>query len=163
MPFEPVHPRVRNRPEPPTRNLNAAGSPPSASSDGAFTTLIGFRLTAICSSSDGGGAGFGADSSSCSRLADALVADGFSSLLASSDSSSGAGAASTLFPFVFAAGVLPFLPPFFFFASADSDTSSTSIATSHAMARTPVDRRGNNQPVRRGDGNDILIPHLPTL
>src|SRR5262245_24327760 len=146
-----VHLSVRNSALPPTP-IDSATSPPapSASAFGSGFGFGGFLAAAASSGSGGGGGGF---FSSASSSGAGLGAD-FSSLLASSDSGSSAGSASFgVFPFTFPAGVLPFLPPFFFLASADSDTSSTSNATTNASPRTAIVRRGRGSSLaERGGG-----------
>ena len=79
--------------------------------------------------------------------------DAFSSLSASSDSDSSAGAACLPVDFlVLEEGVLPFF--FFFFASAESGAPSTnSNATMNASARAAVERRcERSRSVRAGNG-----------
>ncbi len=85
--------------------------------------------------------------------------DAFSSLSASSDSDSSAGAACLPVDFLLLEeGVFPFLLlAFFFFASAESGAHSTkSNATMNASARAAVERRCERSRSGRA-GNGIFI------
>src|SRR6185503_609511 len=146
-----VQTRLRNIAVPPRPSCNAGRTTvPAAPSSGggAFAAFAGF-LTGL--SSSGSGAGGGAFFSSASSASGAaFLLAGFSSSSSDADSSGGGSPRSDVdFDFDPAAGGLCFLPPFFFFASADSEASITSSATKNASPRAAVRLRA------RAETNDV--------
>src|SRR4029079_13260840 len=117
-----VQVRLRNNALPPRPIRSAARPPgvPSPSAAGAGAGLGAFLGGGEASPSPSAGAGAFVASFSSPSSAGAFLLDAFSSLPASSDSDSSAGAASLPVDFLLLdEGVLPFFD-FFFFASAES-------------------------------------------